>query len=133
MPLQAQVSAVLPASATGEDPRIAGALAARPDTAAEASVVASECEIEAIPDGMRVSVRIDMPQVGADEYLVVEPADRSIWVSEAILRRVENALIAEADLVPPNAKPFDLDPETLRFTVLAQGRGVDIQGCTQAH
>ena len=131
MPLQAEVSAVLPAGAAMEDPRILGALAARPDTAEEAAVASSECAIEAISDGMRVTARIELPELGPGEYLVVEPEDRSIWVSQAILTRAGNVLTAEADLVPPDAKPFELDPETLRFTVLAQGRGVDIEGCAE--
>lgn len=129
MPLQTDVTAVLPASATATDPRIVGAIAARPDTAHEAGVVGAECHVEPIADGMRVSAEIEMPSVGADEFVVVETPDRSIWVSQAIVRREAETLIAEADLVPPDAKPFDLDPEALRITVLAQGRGVDIQGC----
>ena len=51
-PLQvstAEVSAVLPATESKEDPRIRGALAARPDTADEAAVVSAECEVEVIP------------------------------------------------------------------------------------
>ncbi len=131
MPLQMQVSAILPAAASGADPRILGALAARPDTAEEAAVASSECALEEIKDGIRVTTRLDMPAVGPGEYFVVEAEDRSIWVSQAIVRREANVLIAEADLVPPQAKPFDLDPATLRFTVLAQGRGVDIAGCDE--
>ncbi|MCB1336667.1 MAG: hypothetical protein KDK10_04120 [Maritimibacter sp.] len=132
MPLTAEVAASLPADTTGEDARIAAALSARPDTEAEAGVAAVKCRIEEISDGLRVTVEIDMPSVGADEYLVVEPADRTIWVSEAMTARAEGRLSAEADLVPPSAKPFDLDTETLRLTVLAAGRGVDIEGCETA-
>lgn len=131
MPLQAHVSAVLPAAATEEDPRILDALAARPDTAAEAAVVSAQCAVEPISDGLRVTARLEMPEVGAGEFVVVEPADPAIWVSESIRTRTDNILVAEADLVPPEAKPFELDPGTLRFTVLAQGRGVDILGCTE--
>ena len=132
MPLDAQVSAVLPAAASAEDPRIAGALAARADTEAEAAVASAACAVEPIADGLRVHARIEMPEIGADEYLIIEPADRSVWVSEAMVTREGNTLSAEADLVPPQAKPFDLDPAELRITVLAQGRGVDIQGCDRA-
>ncbi|MCB1329837.1 MAG: hypothetical protein KDK28_10510, partial [Maritimibacter sp.] len=107
MPLDAEVSAVLPAAAADQDPRILGALAARADTAAEAAVAAANCSVEPISDGVRVTARIDMPTLGAEEYLVVEPADRSIWVSEAMVERTGDLLIAEADLVPPDAKPFD--------------------------
>lgn len=132
MPLEARVSAVLPAAASDEDPRIIEALAARPENAAEAGVASADCSVAPIADGLRVTTRIEMPAVGSDEYLVVEPADASIWVSEAVVHREGNILTAEADLVPANAKPFDLDTETLRITVLTQGRGVDIQGCADA-
>jgi DsbC/DsbD-like thiol-disulfide interchange protein len=132
MPLEARVSAVLPAAAADQDPRIIAALAARPVAAGEAAVDSADCTVEPIADGLRVTARIDMPEVGPAEFLVVEAADRSIWVSQAVVRREGNILTAEADLVPPAAKPFDLDTETLRITVLAQGRGVDIQGCDEA-
>ena len=131
MPLQTEVSAVLPAAATVEESRIKSALAARPDTAQEASVASTECEFAPIADGLRVTARIDMPEAGPGEFVVVEPEDRSIWVSQAMVSRVEGHLVAQADLVPPNAAPFDLDPETLRITVLAQGRAVDILGCSE--
>ena len=74
-----------------------------------------------------------MPPVGRGEFAVIEPADPSIWVSEAVTRRSENMLTAVADLVPPDGRPFELDTATLRFTVLADGRGVDIAGCREVH
>ena len=77
-----------------------------------------------------MTARTDMPSLGANEYPVVEPAARSFWVSEAMVEREGNILIAEADLVPADAKPFALDPAELRRAVLAEGRGVDIQGCS---
>lgn len=132
MPLEARVSAVLPAAAADQDPRIIAALAARAVPAAEAALVSANCTVEPIADGLRVTARLDMPEVGPDEFLVVEAADKSVWVSQAVVEREGDILIAEADLVPPAAKPFDLDTETLRITVLAEGRGVDIQGCDEA-
>ncbi len=134
MPLDARISAVLPAAAAeaDQDPRIIDAMAARPVAAGKADVVSADCSVEPIADGLRVTARIDMPEVGSDEFLIVETADRSIWVSQAIVRREGDILTAEADLVPPTARPFDLDTETLRITVLAEGRGVDIQGCDEA-
>lgn len=132
MPLQADVAASLPAAPALEDARIESALLARPDTAAEAGVTSAQCRVEDISDGLRVTVEIEMPAVGPEEYLVVEPADPSIWVSEAMIERAGAVLSAEADLVPPSAQPFDLNTETLRLTVFAGGRGVDIQGCEDA-
>jgi len=130
MPLEARVSAVLPASASDEDPRIVEALAARPEDAADAHVVSADCSVAPIADGLRVTARIEMPEIGSDEYLVIEPADTSIWVSEAMVRREGNILSAEADMVPPDAKPFDLDTAAVRITVLSPGHGVEIRGCT---
>lgn len=129
MPLRAEVAGVLPAGAAQKDARIAAALAARPDTADEAAVVSASCALAPIADGLRLSVEIELPVVGPEEHLVVEPADRAIWVSEPMVRRDGALLIAETDLVPPSAQPFEIDPETLRLTVLSPGRGVDIHGC----
>ncbi len=114
-PLQVELSAVL-----------------RPDTAEEAAVAGAACAIEEIADGLRLTARLDMPLVGAEEFVAVEAEDPTIWISEAVVRREQNVLIAEADLVPPQAKSFPLDPQTLRFTVIAGGRGVDIRGCSAA-
>lgn len=131
MPLQTQVSAVLPGDGAGHDMRIALALDDRPDTGAEAGLVSARCRVEPISDGLRVTAKIDMPSVGAREMTVFEAADPAIWVSEAITRRAENMLTATADLVPAEARPFELDVDTLRLTVLAEGRAVDITGCTR--
>ncbi|PIE08177.1 MAG: hypothetical protein CSA74_03070 [Rhodobacterales bacterium] len=131
-PLHVELSAVLPADSKAQNPRILGALAARPDTAEEAAVAGAACAIEEIADGLRLTARLDMPPVGAEEFVAVEAEDPTIWISEAVVRREQNVLIAEADLVPPQAKPFPLDPQTLRFTVIAGGRGVDIRGCSVA-
>ena len=133
MPLQMPVSGVLPATGGAQNPRILGALAARPDTAQEAAVSAVDCEVETIADGVRVRARIGVAPVGPHEVVVIEPDNAAIWVSSAMVRREADILFAEADLVPPEAQPFALDPETLRITVLAEGRGVDIQGCAERH
>lgn len=133
MPLEARVSAVLPAGASDQDPRIVEALAARPVGADAAGVAGAECIVAPIADGLRVSARIEMPPVGAGEVVVVEPADPTIWVSQAMVHREGRILTAETDLVPPQAKPFDLEPGSLRITVLAEGHGVDITGCTSVN
>jgi len=130
MPMQAEVSAVLPAAAQAEDRRIARALQRRPDTADEAGVVSATCEVAPIADGMRVTADLTLPAVGPGELVVMESADPSVWVSEAMAARQGDVLSAEADFVPATAQPFELDPSTLRFTVIARGRAVDIRGCT---
>lgn len=132
VPMQSDVAAVLPGSATGPDPRIMSAISAGPDTAEEADVLSVRCTLEPIADGLRVTARIDMPSTGPGELVVIEAPTPEIWVSEAITRRAENMLTATADLVPPDAQPFDLDPRMLRLTVLTAGRAVDIHGCERA-
>jgi len=129
MPMQSHVSARLRGAQADTDARIAIARDQRPDTAEEAGVVSAHCTVQPIADGMRVTATLDMPQVGPGEFAVVEGPSPDIWVSEAMTTRTANMFTATADLVPPTAKPFDLDPEDLRITVLAQGRAVDIQGC----
>jgi len=129
MPFQTEVSASLTGVETSADPRIELALQRRPDTAAEAGLVSARCDVVAISDGLRVTAHLDLPARGEVELAVVEAADRSIWVSAATTERADGVLTAVADLVPPTAAPFELDLETLRFTILANGQAVDIHGC----
>ncbi len=133
MPMQVSVSAELPDSETRADPRIEFALDHRPESAQAAGLVSARCDVEPISDGLRVTAQLELPDVGDDEVVVVETADPSVWVSTALSDRSGAVLTAEADLVPANAQPFALDPEDLRFTVLASGRAVDIHGCEASH
>ena len=79
---------------------------------------------------MRVTARIDMPSFSGDEVVVMEAANPTIWVSEAMAERDgAGHLVAHADFVPPSARPFEMTGEDLRLTVLGAGRAVDIEGC----
>lgn len=130
MPMQTEVTALLSGAATAADARITEALDHQPESTTEAGVASVRCKVEPISDGLRVSAKIDMPRLGPTEMTVFEAATPDIWVSEAITRRAQNMLTATADLVPPTAQPFELDTRSLRLTVLAGDRAVDIQGCT---
>jgi DsbC/DsbD-like thiol-disulfide interchange protein len=111
------------------DPRIAAALDDRPMTRNEAGVQEVECEIDPISDGLRLTATITMPQLGADEETVVELTGAPVWVSEPEVTRRGATLQAVADIVPPEAAPFALERDALRFTVISNGQAVDIQGC----
>jgi DsbC/DsbD-like thiol-disulfide interchange protein len=111
------------------DPRIAAALSDRPMTRDEAGVREVECLLEPISDGMRLTATIAMPQLGPGEEAVVELTGAPVWVSEPEVARQGGALRAVADLVPPEAAPFSLERDALRFTVISDGRAVDIHGC----
>jgi len=129
VPIDADVAAVLPGLDGAHDPRIQLALDRQPETADAAGLVAAFCDTAEIDDGLTVTARLLLPAIGSDELAVIEAVDPSIWVSSVTTTREGDELIAVADLVPANAKPFALDPATLRFTVLAGERAVDIQGC----
>lgn len=130
MPMDAKVSVVLPPDGAVKHGPIKHALRQRPDTAQEAGLRRAVCDVEPISDGLRVSVKIDMPKLGPNEVVVVEPGDPSVWVSEVSTKRKGGAITTVAELVPTSGKPFLLDRSNLRMTVLAGGRGVDIRGCT---
>lgn len=130
IPVWLQVGGALRADASAGSEMIRSVLANQPMTASEAQVGAVSCQVEPISDGMRVTVALSMPPIAGDEAAVLEYSDPEIWVSEAQTERDGNQLVAVADLVPPNAQPFALSREGLRFTVLGEGRAVDIRGCT---
>ncbi|GHF37643.1 hypothetical protein GCM10017056_06970 [Seohaeicola zhoushanensis] len=114
----------------GRHPAIAAALANLPYTAKEGRVSAARCRLSPSKDGMRLTATLDMPSAGAPETVVVEPGAPTLWASETKTTRKGGTLVAEADLVSADGKPFALDRSALRFTVLGQKHAVDIRGCT---
>ncbi|PIV74258.1 MAG: hypothetical protein COW55_09860 [Rhodobacteraceae bacterium CG17_big_fil_post_rev_8_21_14_2_50_65_11] len=128
MPVSVTLRATLPAGGR-PDPRIVAALADRPLTAAEAGAGRITCVLTPISDGLQVEVAMLLPQQGRDEAVVIELPDPSIWISEADTRRSGGILYATADIVPADAGPFALDRSSLRMTVLAEGRAVEMIGC----
>lgn len=111
------------------DPVIATALADVPMTAAAAGVTRITCQAAPINDGLRVTAQIDWPHAHADDLVVLEPDDPTIWVSDAQMTPRAGGLTAVMDLVPPNAKPFDFQGQDILVTILGQGRAVEMRGC----
>jgi DsbC/DsbD-like thiol-disulfide interchange protein len=133
LPVSMAVSVSLPPDGGGHGAAaIRAALEDRPMTEAEAGVGAVTCRTEPIDDGLRLEVSIEMPRVASAEETVVEFADPTVWISEAATSRTDGRLTAVAELVPADAAPFALSRGDLRFTVLGDGRAVDIRGCTGA-
>ncbi|MFZ5709893.1 MAG: protein-disulfide reductase DsbD domain-containing protein [Pseudomonadota bacterium] len=129
VPVNLDVSADLP-SGTGPDPEIVAALARMPVPGAQAGLSAATCTTEPIADGIRLTAKVEIPAVGQDEFAVIELADPAIWISQAEVERRGPSLTAVSDLVPPEARPFPLDPSQVRITLLGGGRAVEIEGCT---
>ncbi len=129
IPFRARVEATLPAGSTAVGPEIRAALADAPMSASQARLRSIDCRIEPISDGLRLTATLEMPAVGSDEAAVIEIGNPNIWVSEVDTRRSGDQLTASADLVPPQGAPFALDRSSLRFTVLAGGSAVEVNGC----
>lgn len=96
---------------------------------ARAAPEAARCHIEPIADGLRLTATLAVPSQGGDEWTVFEVLGGDVWVSEPELNRHGDALTATADLVPPEAAPFDLDPSQLRITVLGTDGALETVGC----
>jgi DsbC/DsbD-like thiol-disulfide interchange protein len=128
VPVSAPMAAAL-APVNAPDPRIAAALSARPQGAREGGITHVSCDVEPIPDGLRLTAHIDMPAIGRNEVAVIEVADSRIWVSEADDRRDGGRLSASSDLVPPTGAPFLLDRSDVRVTILGDDRAVEFMGC----
>jgi len=129
MPISVNLSGVLPQTTT-RDGAIAAALADRPLTASEAGAGAVTCAIEPIADGLRVTVRAQVPDAGNDETLVVEHRDPMIWVSEAASQRDGGWITGVADVVPADSGPFAMNRSDLRITVIGSRMAVELNRCT---
>lgn len=129
MPISVDLGVLL-APETGRDGAIVAALSDRPLTAGEAGAGSVTCAVEPISDGLRVTLRAQVPNAGRDETVVLEHRDPMIWVSEAMSERQGNWLVAVADVVPADNGPFALNRSDLRVTVIGSRMAVDLGSCT---
>ena len=129
VPMVVRIRADLPQSGT-PDAAILASLADRPATATEAGVRSVICNVQPIADGLRITARIELPDMGAEELAIFELPDKSIWIGQAQTTRRGRKLSAIVDFVPANGAPFLLSRSDVRITVLGQRGAVDIQGCS---
>ena len=128
VPARLAFDAVLPEGGA-RDGQIVAALVDRPETEAEAGVGDVTCALTPIDGGLEIMVRAEIPTVGPGEAAVIETGDAEVWVSEPEVTRSGDTLEARARLVHVSGGAFAVDRSSVRLTVLAGGRGVDIQGC----
>ena len=113
-----------PAAAEKPDPVIQAALDSQPQT----RDMQPACTLTAIEDGMQV--RLNIAADGPIDGVAVElPSLPDVWVSAADLEPGEDGLDATADFVPPQAAPFDLDPQAVLITVIQPDGVWQMQGC----
>ncbi|OAN76651.1 hypothetical protein A8B78_03445 [Jannaschia sp. EhC01] len=129
MPISVDLAGALPDVQT-RDGAIAAALSDRPYTAEEVGAGAVTCAIEPIADGLRVTVRAQVPDTGNDEALVVEHRDPMIWVSEATAERQGGWITGVADVIPADHGPFAMNRGDLRITVIGSRMAVELNRCT---
>ena len=123
VPVTLRVSATLPRQGRHHD-GLAALLNDRPEAGGQMS-----CEITPIADGLRVRAIADVPPMGGSEAAVIETGNAAIWVSPPVLKRDGRQLRAEVEMVAPSAKPFALARSEVRWTVIAEGRAIEMLGC----
>lgn len=123
IPITLNVSGVLPAVGS-HDPSIARHMKSQPTAGGKMT-----CEIEPIADGLRLRART-VASGNPNEAAVIEGIERGVWISQAVLSRDGDHMIAEVEIVPPTAKPFALARSEVRLTVLSDGQAVEFLGCS---
>lgn len=111
-------------------PAIVAALIDRPMTAAEAGVRSVRCDIAPTARGVEIIATLGLPAIGPAEEVVIEPGDPLVWVSEPQVQRAGGSLRAQAEMIHVEGGGLTIDRSAMRFTVLSDGRAVDITGCT---
>jgi len=122
IPVTLQVSGLLPAGGA-HDAQISAGIESRPSRGGSVA-----CEIEPIADGLRVRAVADVPSMDV-EAAVVEGSERGVWISQPVLKRKGNRLMAEVEMVPPTGKPFALARSDVRLTVIGSDGAVEYLGC----
>ncbi|MTD99973.1 hypothetical protein GIY56_06725 [Paracoccus sp. YIM 132242] len=109
------------APGTAPDPAILAALDQVPDPAPERP----DCDVQPIEDGMRVTATLPRTITLA----AIELSGNDAWVSGTRFDAEPGATVLTADVVPPEAAPFDLSRDRLVFTVIGEGGAVEMRGC----
>lgn len=130
VPFALSLRGMLGDDAARPTPAIAAALAARPYSAQEAGVTSASCALSPNADGLEITARIDMPAMGRQEVVVIEPGQTGVWTSETDSQRSGGTLTAVGDLVPTASGALAIDRSKITLTVLGGNQAVEINGCT---
>ncbi|WJS84821.1 protein-disulfide reductase DsbD domain-containing protein [Paracoccus sp. TOH] len=123
----AQVMLEAPPAGPGPDPVIQAAIARQP----QSSDAQPDCRIEPIKDGMQVTATLPEAESGRGGEVAMELSQEDIWVSAPDTGRAGRRLTAQADFVAASGKPFPLDPQALRVTLIGPDDAVAFQGCRE--
>jgi len=108
------------------------ALAAGPRAAKDSGVQSVSCEIEPIKDGLNIAANITFKNTAPDiDLTVIELAAPDIWIVQTDLKRTENVVMAQAELMSFSDTPFILDQNNLRVTLIGDAQTIEINGCLE--
>lgn len=124
----ANLSLTAPPADSQPDLAIQAALATQPQDSDEKPA----CTLSEIEDGMQIALTL-ADATGVKAVAIELPRRPEVWVSvPATAPDAEGGLTATADLVPPEGKPFDLDPSQLLITLIGDRPAVQMRGCDAA-
>ncbi|MEP3347428.1 MAG: protein-disulfide reductase DsbD domain-containing protein [Litoreibacter sp.] len=130
LPVSIDLQATLQSDQKEYVSEVSQALANRPMTAALAQVKRADCSVDYLEGRAEIRVQLDMPAFdGKNEALVIEAANKDLWISEPKVARDGNILSSTAEVLTHDATPFELDLTQLRMTVITTQNAVDIFGC----
>ncbi len=134
IPVDMQIKGDFAGGAGVPDPVIQGAMTAGPRPARDMGLSALRCTLE--PDAknrMRLRVELEMPRIGSDERVILEPGNPALRVRHGENAREGGLLRAEALVLARDRQhPVMVDRSSLRVTVLSDGAVVEHRGCDPA-
>ena len=87
-----------------------------------------DCEITPISDGL-VLRAATADATMQTEIVVIETSTPGVWVSSSDTTQTGARLVAEVEMVPPNAQPFALARDDVRMTLIGSGEAIEMKGC----
>lgn len=130
IPVQSNLSGVLPAQGADEKATIQAALADKPTPAAQAGVSNVSCKLDPIPDGFRMTATLTTKKaLPASTHTIFEFAHPDVWIDTAQTTVRGHTVTAVADLANYSDGAFFMDRSKLRLTVLGSSQAIDIRGC----
>ncbi len=87
-----------------------------------------DCQINPISDGLALRASTGQARFEA-EIVVIEVTTPGVWVSPSSTVQNGATVVADVEMVPPNAKPFALARSEVRMTMIGGGRALEMRGC----
>ena len=129
MPEMEQVELRLPAALEGPREALEAALAAVPETSAEAGAEVERCRLTGSGEDLRLEAVLRLPAPPVGEPVAVVEAPEPLWFGPAEAEADGALVTVSAPLDPLSTAPAWPDRSVLRLTLLHGGGAVDFRGC----